>query len=554
MPQYHTIIFCGPEDMGAEYLAKEHFDKPGVLVIGDGVRDISFDEIRPYKGQIEKNVRISILGHGGRLSGEDGNPYHVLQVSSSKDMVVRDVATSEALRVISEVLGPDSEAVIVNRACYAGQSLEEVANMLPAGVGYFALVNADDRLVEYLGGNPAIMDWVKFPTKEQIAYDLMMQFPIGFGCVMSGEVYRPSPPDKLMPLEEMIEHIDSQLQLMGIRGFDVNRDAAQRYVTNFLIILANHYEDEFPESLFQSIRNVDEHKGLSVDEFSFDHKATPAIVAASKDGGLSWKLFQALARSDPDLMSYVTELIEEGSEEAIRNFRFLIKNGWNYNRRDKEDHTAWHLIAFRGSGRLSMLKMLNEMSVNANTVAKDGTTPLEAFCRTGWRKSGGEGGPEMADILARRANDDQIASVASGSLLRIMRGSFPIFKALIGSGRFDSKMVTEVLLPTAIRDGNEEAAKFLLEGYEIDFNAKNDLGENLLHRAVKFFHGDSLEIAKFLLDRGADINAKNNLGETALHQAIEAERPHKIIKFLLDMGGWTLMRKMNWGKPRCILP
>ena len=62
---------------------------------------------------------------------------------------------------------------------------------------------------------------------------------------------------------------------------------------------------------------------------------------------------------------------------------------------------------------------------------------------------------------------------------------------------------------------NMELAKLLIDS-GADLEAKNENGETPLHLAA---WGDNIEIAKFLIDSGADVNAKTNYGFTPLHRA-----------------------------------
>ena len=76
-----------------------------------------------------------------------------------------------------------------------------------------------------------------------------------------------------------------------------------------------------------------------------------------------------------------------------------------------------------------------------------------------------------------------------------------------------------------------EVAKVLLDK-GADVNAKNDNGDTPLHRAR------DLEMAKVLLDKGADVNAKNNNGDTPLHEVVGSMSPSaardKLVTMLLE--------------------
>jgi ankyrin repeat protein len=67
-------------------------------------------------------------------------------------------------------------------------------------------------------------------------------------------------------------------------------------------------------------------------------------------------------------------------------------------------------------------------------------------------------------------------------------------------------------LHSATRCGRLEVAKFLV-GKGADIHAKNDYGATALHLASWY---DRLDIVKFLVSRGANVNAKTDHGITSL--------------------------------------
>ncbi|MCF8462726.1 MAG: ankyrin repeat domain-containing protein [Rickettsiaceae bacterium] len=87
------------------------------------------------------------------------------------------------------------------------------------------------------------------------------------------------------------------------------------------------------------------------------------------------------------------------------------------------------------------------------------------------------------------------------------------------------------LLHTAIMFGQVEIAKLLIDkGANIDLVTTND--NSSLHFAVLF---GQVEIAKLLIDKGANVNLLGNAGKTPLHFAVEFKR-EKIVELLIDKG------------------
>jgi len=90
---------------------------------------------------------------------------------------------------------------------------------------------------------------------------------------------------------------------------------------------------------------------------------------------------------------------------------------------------------------------------------------------------------------------------------------------------------------TAVRDGDLETCKALIEPKIVDVNTISDPtynGYTALHYAAQWNKGKT-EICKFLLDNQANINAKGSLGETPLHLAYSRSNS-EIIKLLLERG------------------
>ena len=86
-------------------------------------------------------------------------------------------------------------------------------------------------------------------------------------------------------------------------------------------------------------------------------------------------------------------------------------------------------------------------------------------------------------------------------------------------------------LMNAASIGHTEVAKKLIE-HGADVNAKDDTGATPLMLAAAFGHKETAEL---LLDKGADINAKNEIGATALLFAVTLEQT-ETAKFLIDKG------------------
>ena len=88
--------------------------------------------------------------------------------------------------------------------------------------------------------------------------------------------------------------------------------------------------------------------------------------------------------------------------------------------------------------------------------------------------------------------------------------------------------------------GNVDVAKYLIEK-GADIEAKDEDGNTPLNRRAIFCVRDNIpaqpeiDIAKYLIDMGAQIEAKNFLGETPLHTAAEYNSP-ELVNYLIERG------------------
>ena len=171
-------------------------------------------------------------------------------------------------------------------------------------------------------------------------------------------------------------------------------------------------------------------------------------------------------------------LLENGASSD-----FIDDDGMNLLQRAIADHDKNNSI------KISILRKLITAGNNVNRISNYGWTPLHYAAHKAHEESALLLIKHGADLSATSPND----------------GYMPIHAA--------STLKTMKLF---IRHGSP-------------INKKTRTGENLLHIAAK---GDSLDMVKFLMDKGFPLNAPDNYGNTPLHLAHESN----IILFLLDMG------------------
>ena len=74
----------------------------------------------------------------------------------------------------------------------------------------------------------------------------------------------------------------------------------------------------------------------------------------------------------------------------------------------------------------------------------------------------------------------------------------------------------------AVRSGNVDLTKHMIETYGYDVNDKNDKGQTTLIFAVeRATTADSCEMISLLIDKGADLNVKDDDGHTAYDYALQ---------------------------------
>ncbi len=106
---YKAVLIVGP---GSEYgynTLKSMYDRPDCLIIGDGIRDISLEEIETaLKDKVDHNTRIDVELHA-RITKDDNNEYHHFlnlnfkstgQTTRSEDLVeMLDRCSAEPLSI-----------------------------------------------------------------------------------------------------------------------------------------------------------------------------------------------------------------------------------------------------------------------------------------------------------------------------------------------------------------------------------------------------------------------------------------------------------------------
>lgn len=97
-----------------------------------------------------------------------------------------------------------------------------------------------------------------------------------------------------------------------------------------------------------------------------------------------------------------------------------------------------------------------------------------------------------------------------------------------------SKANDEEVLVFAVKDGDTGTVKKFLDAVPEALNTLDSSGNTLLHHAAVF---SQLDMAKLLVDRGANVNARNTDGMTPLGAAMDRRASDEVIEYLESKGG-----------------
>jgi ankyrin repeat protein len=235
-------------------------------------------------------------------------------------------------------------------------------------------------------------------------------------------------------------------------------------------------------------------------------------------------LFQALA-ADPDSsrVGVTTELHRAIKGGDAAKWRELLIASTDVHARDENGNTALHFAALRENADVVEALLKRGADVHVVNVAK--ATPLHYGC-----------GSEriVRALLAHGAKPNVVSTAGVTPLLgaAMHAKSAAVVRLLVGAGA-DVNAIIEgekiTVLAQAAFGGDLDSVRFLLEK-----GAKPDDGGGMLPLGLTAFT-DDVEVARALLDGGADVNAKNPYTNHALNLALYVGA-NAVVKLLIERG------------------
>ncbi|KAJ8686279.1 hypothetical protein QAD02_022073 [Eretmocerus hayati] len=204
----------------------------------------------------------------------------------------------------------------------------------------------------------------------------------------------------------------------------------------------------------------------------------------------------------------------------------LVKHGASVNVADLWKFTPLHEAAAKG--KCEIVRLLLRHGADASKKNRDGATPLDLVR---------EGDQDVADLL--RGNSALLDAAKKGNLARVQR--------LVTQDNIncrDAEGRNSTPLHLAAGYNNLEVAEFLLER-GADVNAQDKGGLIPLHNASSYGH---LDIAALLIKYNTVVNATDKWGFTPLHEAAQKGRT-QLCALLLAHGADPFLKNQEGQSP-----
>lgn len=207
----------------------------------------------------------------------------------------------------------------------------------------------------------------------------------------------------------------------------------------------------------------------------------------------------------------------------------LLAKGANASEAGSVGETPLYGALYHGNKDIVELLLARNADINAQTY--QGETPLHLAITRGHN--------EIVELLIEKGADINVKGIKRLTPLHLAasRGNKKIVELLLSKKANANARDIEGSTPLhhAINAKSKEIIELLLAN-GADINAVNQMGTPL-HIAVYRVQAfqDSMDMVKFLIDKGSDISVKNRAGETVLQQATN-DRQEELVKVLKTHG------------------
>jgi ankyrin repeat protein len=216
-----------------------------------------------------------------------------------------------------------------------------------------------------------------------------------------------------------------------------------------------------------------------------------------------------------------TDLHSAASAGDAERVRELLKKGADPNAKNEYGNTPLHEAASRG--HVDVVRLLLEHGADPNIQNEDGWTPLHVAAIRGH--------VDVVRFLLEHGANPNARDKDGMTPLHLMSEYHEFLSLLLRYGDKDEILKYGKPPPPRWVPFHVEVAKLLLE-HGADLNAKNESGWTPLHKAA--FWG-RVDIVATLLEHGADPDVQDKFGRTPLHSAA-LEGHVDVVRLLLEYG------------------